>query len=291
MKRIVRLNENDIRNLVMESLVMLSEDHLKVVDNIDSIIDFIGEQWQSPDDVWWIKIEARFKDFKNYNKRRSPSEPQRWWSRQSRRDGTHRENHVGYVIVRGYTKEAAQDSIRNAVVHLHPWAARIHGDNLVASNGNAEAIKDVCREFFARSYITINSRSMQQTVDRARKDKANPRYNPFPSREFHHRVGQSRTGIDRSNVNWTVQRPYGLIDCDIDDVNAQRRLEIYLAKHNVDILMKRQSHDGMHYVIPISQADGLNFNFLNSFSTNNRKGDPNVLFKPDANLIVYSAVG
>ena len=288
------MNEHDLKvfigNIVTEAVGRLLEDHLAVVDNIDNIIEMVGEQWTSPDDVWWIKFDSRLKDFRNYNKRSNGLKPPMWWAPQSKVDSTSRENHVGYVIVRGHTKEDCQDSIRNAVVHLNPWAARKLKTNLVYSRGNAEAIRTVCNTFFARAYITINHRSMDNTIQRAKSDKQN-KYNPFRDREFHHRIGQARTGVDASGVNWTLLRPYGLVDCDVDNEKAQAELEQYFKDNNVDVKMKRQSHDGMHYIIPIDQAKNLNFDFMDKYSTNNRRGDPNVLFKPDANIIVYSPVG
>lgn len=268
--------------------IFLNEEHLKVVDNISNIIDLIGNQWTSPDDVWWIKIEARLKDYKNFNRRNYGKRREKYWSRVPGPDGTRRENHVGYVLVRGANRKACQDSIRNAVVHLNPWAARAFGTRTVYSNGNAEAIKTVCNNFFARSYITINKRSMKDTINVARRDKAT---GLFKGREFHHRVGQTRTGIDNSGVNWEIKRPLGLIDCDIDNEKAQLELERYLEQNGVKPLLKKPSHDGMHYIISIKDAKGLDFSFLDKYATNNRPGDPNVLLKPDANLIVYSAVG
>lgn len=280
-----------VKNLI-EKIVrnVLYESHLKVVDNISEIVDLIGQQWTSPDDVWWIKIEARLKDYMNYNRRNDGKRNfrKKWWSRVNGPDGTRRENHVGYVIVRGANKEACQDSILNAVVHLNPWAAREMGTKTVYSNGNAEALKTVCHNFFARSYITINKRSMTDTINVARRDKST---GLFRGREFHHRVGQTRTGTDSSGVNWEVKRPLGLIDCDIDDPTAQAELDKYLKQNGVTPLLRKPSHDGMHYVISIKDAQGLDFTFLDKYATNNRPGDPNVLFKPDANLIVYSAVG
>ena len=285
------LNENNIRRIVKESISQfLMEDHLKIVDNIDDIISLIDEYWESPDDAWWIKIESRLKDFKGYN-RRNPKKKPKFWKQVNGPDGTKRENHVGYVIVRGATKEACIRSLKNAVVHLNPWAARIIHSRIMYSNGNADAIRQVCRFFFARAYITINKRSLQSTIDRSRLDKQT---GMFKGREFHHRIGQTRTGIDSAGVNWSINRPLGLIDCDIDNVQAQKELDDYLKKNNVRVLLRKQSHDGMHYVISIKDAENLDFSFLNNnrrYVTNNRPNDPSVLFKPDANLLLYSAVG
>lgn len=278
-----------IENIVKERLSeILNEEHLKVVDNISEIIDLIGQYWTSPDDMWWINIDSRKKDFRNFNKRETNKHNQKWFSRVNRTDGTHRENHVGYVLVRGRTKEAAQNSLRNCVVHLNPWAADMCGTDAVYSNGNAEALKIVCNRFFARSYITINKRSIKKIIRISRLDKTK---GLFKGREFHHRAGQIKSGIDSSGVDWGKEYPLGLIDCDIDIPQAHRELENYLSQNNVHIIKKRQSHDGMHYIVPITDVQGLDFSFMDKYATNNRPGDPNVLFKPDAKIPVYSAIG
>ena len=287
------LNENILKQLI-ENIIkenvseILNEEHLKVVDNIDEIIDLIGQYWTSPDDMWWINIDSRKKDFRNYNKRETNKHNQKWFTRVNRIDGTHRENHVGYVLVRGRTKEAAQNSLKNCVVHLNPWAADMCGTDTVYSNGNAEALKIVCNRFFARSYITINKRSIKKIIRISRLDKIR---GLFKGREFHHRAGQIKSGIDASGVDWSKEYPLGLIDCDIDIPEAHKELENYLMQNGVNIIKKRQSHDGMHYIVPIKDVQGLNFSFMDKYATNNKPGDPNVLFKPDAKIPVYSAIG
>ena len=277
-----------VDRLVRKNLGMLSEEHLKVVDNISDIIDMIGDQWTSPDDMWWINIDSRKKDYRNFNSRNGNSQDTKWFFRVNREDGTHRENHVGYVIVRGRTREDCQDSLRNAVVHLNPWAAKMCGTSTVYSNGNAEALKIVCNNFFARAYITINKRSMKRIISVSRLDK---KKGLFPGREFHHRAGQIKSGTDSSGMDWGSVYKLGLIDCDIDIPAAHRELEDYLSSNGVHIIKKRQSHDGMHYIVPIGDVQGLDFSFMDKYATNNRPGDPNVLFKPDAKIPVYSAIG
>lgn len=284
---------NETKNIVKQLIEnaireYLNEEHLKVVDNIEEIIDLIGQYWTSPDDMWWINIDSRKKDFRNFNKREHNKRNQKWFSRVNHTDGTHRENHVGYVLVRGRTKEACQNSLRNCVVHLNPWAADMCGTDTVYSNGHAEALKIVCNRFFARSYITINKRSIKKIIRISRLDKTK---GLFKGREFHHRAGQIKAGVDKSGVDWGKEYPLGLIDCDIDIPEAHKELENYLAQNNVQIIKKRQSHDGMHYIVPIEDVQGLDFSFMDKYATNNRPGDPNVLFKPDAKIPVYSAIG
>ena len=283
-----------IRKILREEInrFILSEAHLKKVDNLKDMQDFVAETWTSPNDVWWIKIEQRYKDFRKYNARRGGQMYKRW-EQVKGPDGTGRENHVGFVIVRGRTKEDAVNSILNAVVHLNPWAARIMDSNILKSHGGGEAIKIACNAFFARAYITINRRSMDATINRARADK---KAGLFRGREFHHRVGQSRTGVDKSGVDWSKERPYGLVDCDVDNAQSQAWLENYFVQKGVKIAKKRASHDGMHYLITIEDAKKCDWDYINKYMEKNyqcpnRPGDPPVLFKPDANIMLYSNVG
>jgi hypothetical protein len=285
---------NLIETIIKEEInkFLISETHVKEVDNFKEMADFVSETWSSPDDVWWIKIEQRFKDFKKYNMRHGGKMLKRW-ERVKGPDGTGRENHVGYVIVRGNTKEDAVNSILNAVVHLNPWAAKVMKTKNMYSNGRGEAILQVCNIFFARAYITINSRGMGSTIARARQDK---KIGMFRGREFHHRVGQARTGVDKSGVDWSKLRPYGLVDCDVDNAQAQAWLENYFAGKGVKIMKKKPSHDGMHYIISIEDGNKCDWDYINrymakNYNCPNRPGDPPVLFKPDANIMLYSNVG
>lgn len=287
-------NEMDESRKIVQQLIensikeYLSEEHLRVVDNIDEVIDLIGKYWTSPDDMWWINIDSRKKDYRNHNKRENDRYNKKWFKRVNHTDGTHRENHVGYILVRGRTKEDCQNSLKNCVVHLNPWAANMCGTDSIYSNGNAEALKIACNRFFARAYININKRSIKRIIRISRLDKER---GLFKGREFHHRAGQIKSNIDTSGVDWSKEYPLGLIDCDIDIPEAHKELEKYLSQNSVNIIKKRQSHDGMHYIVPIKDVQNLDFRFMDKYATNNRPGDPNVLFKPDAKMIVYSAIG
>ena len=92
----IQLNESEfktfISDILNETISSLFESHLPIVDNIDAIVGMIGEQWTSPDDVWWIKFDSRKKDFKNYNKR-NPGMPSKWWYFQDKTDSTRKEIH------------------------------------------------------------------------------------------------------------------------------------------------------------------------------------------------------
>ena len=283
-----------IRKILKEEInkFVILEAHLKKVDNLSDMANFVLSTWTSPNDVWWVKIEQRFKDFKKYNIRNGGKMLKRW-ERVKGPDGTGRENHVGYVIVRGRTKEDAVKSIYDAVVHLNPWAAKVTGTKTMYSNGRGEAIIQACNTFFARAYITINSREMNKTIKRAKADK---KLGLFRGREFHHRVGQAKSGVDNTGVDWGKLRPYGLVDCDVDNTQAQAWLENYFVSKGVNIRIKKPSHDGMHYIISIDDGNKCDWNYINKYMEKNyqcpnRPGDPPVLFKPDANIMLYSNIG
>jgi hypothetical protein len=165
------LMESELSDMILESVYrVLAEAHLAEVNNMDTALKLIDTQWSSEDDAWWVKIEARLKDYKNYNKR-NPGQKPRWWKRTPGPDGTGRENHVGYVLVNGKTKEECINSLKNAVVHLNPWAAQLAGTDTVYSNGNMEAVKQICKMFLARAYMTLNKRSMTDVNARVVLDK------------------------------------------------------------------------------------------------------------------------
>ena len=118
----------------------------------------------------------------------------------------------------------------------------------------------------------------------------------FPNREFHHRAGQARSGVDRSGKDWTPERPYGLVDCDVDNAQAQAWLENYFVSKGVKVHFKKPSFDGMHYFVTVDDAKKCDWDYVNrymakNYNTQNRPGDPPVLFKPDANAMLYSAIG
>jgi len=283
---------NIIRECINDYINLITEVHLQEVDNISDIVNFISSTWSSPNDMWWIKIDQRKKDWIKRNKRNPNTAPKMWGS-VGGSDGTGRENHVGYAIVRGKTKEEAIRSLQYAVVHLNPWAAkRLHTEKLY-SNGGCEAIKMACNYFFARAYVTINSRDIDATVKRSKQDK---KMGMFKTREFHHRAGQAKSGVDASGTDWSQIRKYGLVDCDVDDPQAQSWLESYFTGKGVTIHFKRPSHDGMHYFITVADSKKCDWNYINkymekNFHTQNRPGDPPILFKPDANAMLYSNIG
>lgn len=275
-------------------------EHRNIVNELQTAIDVIKEGWKSPDDVWWIKIEQRLKDYKHFNTRHNyaPGSPNfKHWGpvnghdsmgRSNRMmDSTHRENHVGYVIVRGKTADDAVNSLKYATVHLHPWTLKYYKKPIETSNGNMEAIVKVCNFFFSRAYMVLSPRSMKQVIDRARIDKQIGR---FPGREFHHRIGQPKEYNDRNN-NWEQLHPWGMIDCDVDDVNGQKDLERFLAKNNITPFRSYLSHDGKHYLFKDRSPKNLNFGFMAKYGTLNRAGDPPCEFKGDANMMIYSATG
>lgn len=264
-----------------------------LVNNMTSILDIIDRTWKSPDDIYFIKIDQRFKDFRNYNADKGFNVGDRGskrWKQEdpSGKDSTRRENHVGYAIIRGITKENCKENVLNATVHLNPWAARLYGKNVVQSNGGMEAIIEICHRFFARAYMVINPRSMKKTIDRARSDKQQGK---FKGREFVHRAGQSKSGFDGS-IDWDKQYPDALIDCDISDPNAWKDVEALLNANNCHIYNKMKSHQGIHFIVNYDECKKIDFSsIMRKYPSFNKPGDPAILLKHDANTMVYSPAG
>ena len=60
------MTNSRLHKIIQEAIYnVVNEDHLKVVDNIDAVIAWVEENWTGPDDMWWIKIDQRKKDFRN----------------------------------------------------------------------------------------------------------------------------------------------------------------------------------------------------------------------------------
>lgn len=265
-----------------------------LVNNMMSIMDIIDRTWKSSDDLYYIKIDQRKKDFRNYNVDRGYSTPHdrgaKYWKKEdpSRKDSTGRENHVGYCIVRGNSKEDCKQRLLNATVHLNPWAAQKMGKTTISSNGGMEAIIEVCHHFFARAYMVVNPRSMKRTIDRAREDK---KIGIFQDREFVHRAEQPKSGFDGTN-DWDKIYPDALIDCDISDPQAWKDLENLLKQNGVEIYNKMKSHQGMHFIVNYEQCKNIDFTpIMNNYPSFNKPGDPAILLKHDANTMVYSPAG
>ena len=123
------------------------------------------------------------------------------------------------------------------------------------------------------------------------KQKGSERYREF---QF---AAESQKQYDDATNKWTEKRPFGLIDCDIDDVQAQQELEDYLAQNNIKIFAKYESHDGMHYILPNRDAAKLDFKRFDvkyrpvNAAVTRRASDEMVTFKGDACLLLYSACG
>ena len=280
----------EVRKIASEYLKKSLCEHRNVIYNLDKCIKVIEEQWETSDDSWMVFIEQRLKDFKHYNQNHNMDfgdKGFRQWRRINSIDGTHRENHVGYVLVKGNTKEECVNSLKNAVVNLNDWAARVMGTKKVHSQGAAEAVIEVCNRFFARAYMVINKRSTKMVDDRVQKDKA---MGLFRNRELAHRMGQPKENDD-ATVKWTVLRPWGMIDCDVDNKDAQNELEQYLKVNNIIPFDEYESHDGKHYILKTRDAAKLDFSFMEKYASRNRRNDPHCEFKGDAKMILYSPTG
>lgn len=283
-----------IKNRLTNNTKINEEIVRPIVNNIMPILSIIERTWKSPDDLYYIHIDQRFKDFRNFNVDkgfRSPSDRgAKRWKREdlSGNDSTRRENHVGYCIIRGRTKEDCKENVLNAVVHLNPWAAKMYGKDTITSNGGMEAIIEICHRFFARAYMVINPRSMQKTIDRAREDK---KVNRFNGREFAHRAGQSKSGFD-GTYDWNKIYPDALIDCDISNPQAWSDVENLLKANGCKIYNKMKSHQGIHFIVNYNECKNIDFTpIMKRYPSFNKPGDPAILLKHDANTMVYSTAG
>lgn len=282
----MKITEKDIKYMVTESVKKILSEHVDEVYQLDTAINIISKQWTSPDDFWYVFVTERYKDNINTFKK----------NHQGDASVKFRANYIAYGIVSGNTKEEAIESLRHIEMNINPSFQRMISTkgNIVkkiSSPRDISAVILLCNKFNARCYMMVNKRSSQQTNGYADSLK---RRGLEKGREFQFAAGRQMTKDD-VNVKWTKIRPWGLIDCDIDNKQAQQELEDYLAKNGITPEMKYESHDGMHYLFSTRDAEKLNFDYFeNKYRPSNiprRQSDPMILFKGDASMLLYSACG
>ena len=276
MKKNIIITEEQF-DRILESKGLLNE-HVAVIDNTGDAQKMIGLQWKSPDDVWFIQVTQRKKDFRSYNKRHGGTS--KWWKRVPGEDGTSRENFVGYGLVQGNSAQEAMDNLKNITIHLNPWAAQIIGKNDVTSNGGMEAIYTLCDTLWARAYITINSRSLSRTKRIA-------------SRSSDPRALEKELSRNHRDPKFS---PWSMIDMDIDDPNAWSETDTALQKINLNPTIMHNSHDGKHYFF--NNRGIMNYTehspefrpIAKKYAASKQPGEAFTM-KYDAKMIIYSPCG
>ena len=282
----MKITLNDIKKMVTESVQRILKEHVDEVYQLDTAVELINRQWTSSDDFWYVYISQRKKDNPNT------------FHKNHNGDGSSnfQVNFVAYGVVSGNTKDEAIESLKHITMNInrsYQNMISVKGNSIkqLKSTRDISAIILLCNKFNARCYMTINKRSMTQTMGYANSLKSRGMER---GAEFQFAAGRQMTKDD-ANVKWTKVRPWGLIDCDIDDPTAQRELENYLAKNGITPELKYESHDGMHYLFSTRDAERLKFDYFdNKYRPQNaprRQSDPMVLFKGDACLLLYSACG
>ena len=243
-----------LENIISKNLRLLNE-HLDTVDNLSTVIKIIREDWESPDDYWHIDITSRRKDIINnkfispyYSKVTKDGKMQYFKRVNTSRDKRDKEsssskNFVGYAIVKGNTVEEAINSLLNPTIHFTKWASEELGMKTYKTNDGAmKGIIDVCTQFYARAYISMNKRSYQETTT----NLANSGYGNYGIDSFLF-SNESQKKI-KGNEKFK-KRPWTIIDFDIDDEEVEKEFENYLKQNGVIIRYKLKSHNGTHYLL------------------------------------------
>ena len=275
----IYITESQFNELFPDKKDVLYE-HVNILNGVKLAEDIIREEWTSPDDFWFIQITQRKKDFRNYNARHGGTS--KWWNRVPSIDGSSRENFAGYGIVQGNTVDEAVNSLKNVTVKLNDWAAKIIGTPTVPSNGAIEGVISVCDKLWARAYMTINKRSMSLIQGLVKKDVARGR----GLRSFEKHSSEPYTGYGSEKTH-----PMTLIDNDIDDQKAWDDMEKLVKSKGYTPFRSTLSHDGKHFLYKTPDIEKIDFSQFNRYSTNNKPGDPPVLVKRDAKIILYSPCG
>ena len=288
MRKII-LTEGQLKYILGVGSKIALNEHVNEIYNVNAGIKLIDAQWESPDDFWYIYITQRKKDnrdtfVKNHNASGSK---------------TFGDNYIAYGIVQGNTKDEAIECLKNIKMNINrEYYDKISNKgNIVTSVESTsfpiQSIVMLCNRFNARCYMAVNKRSMSETTGYADSLK---RRGMERGREFQFAAGRKMVHNDPTS-EWTKKRPYGLIDCDIDDPQAQKELEDLLAQNNIPIFDKYPSHDGMHYVLNSRDAERLDFTRFDKVyrkgnaAPTRKNSDPMVLFKGDACILLYSACG
>ena len=261
---------------ILESTGVIDEG-IAIIDNTKDVENLIKMDWASPDDFWFIQVTQRKKDFRNYNKKHGGNS--KWWTRVQGVDGTSRENFAGYGVVKGNTMQDAINCLHNIKIKLNPWAAHIIGQTEVRSNGNMEAIRDVCDKLWARAYITINKRSMARTQRIAQKGGL---------RAFEKESSKSHRDA--------TYYPNTMLDMDINNDNAAAETLAVLKKLNILPFSTQGSHQGTHYFF--KNRDIMNYSenspefspIAKKYASDKQPGEAFTM-KEDAKMIIYSPCG
>ena len=276
------------KQIVAESVRQVLREHVDEVYQLQTAENLIRKQWESPDDFWYVFVTQRRKDnLNNFHKNHFGDASARFSA-----------NYIAYGIVSGNTVEEAIESLRHIKMIVNPSYQKMvsnHGRAVkeIESPRDISAVILLCNRFNARCYMAINKRS--RTTTNAYADSLKQR-GLEKGREFQFAAGRQMINDD-PHVKWTQVRPWGLIDCDIDDKGAQAELEKYLKDNNIDYEDKYESHDGMHYLFSNRDAQKLKYDFFDkkyralNGGIPRRNSDPMVMFKGDANMILYSATG
>ena len=288
----------------------------QVINNLDKAIEIINTQWSSPDDYWYVKILQRKKDNDNVvdDEGRSIFVNGSAWV-----DGDKDDNRIGYVVVKGNTKEEAINSLLNATVTIFDsWVDFVGNKHISSNDGNIGSIIEVCRAFNARAYMSSYKRSFDSFRNREPKKsgmmpgailglagKTDP---SSRERVFDHLTNHQRIGSN----------PYYLIDCDDESENVQTQILDFLKNdYNIEPLQSYKTHNGVHFLVDLSKAirkkDNMpvkNTTVMNEFAgeinyylktlygneTKVRKGDKRGQENPaelehDRPIILFSEVG
>ena len=283
---------------------MINE-HVDTINNLKTVIDIIKEDWNSPDDYWHIDITIRRKDvinnkiFSPYFSKITKDGEVKYFTRANKsnddrtRESTQSKNFVGYAIISGNTLEEAIKSLLNPTVYFTSWAGKAVGMKTYSSNdGNMGAIIDVCTQFFARAYISMNKRSYRDVTKRIR-DKYSKDYG-IDSFLFSKESQRKLMGNEKF-----IKRPWSLIDFDIDDEMTEKEFEEYLKNNGVKIRYKLKSHNGTHYLLNYKdlqtarkvKLDLDKFDIRNMTFGIRGSGDKAVSIDHDNKLLLYSPCG
>lgn len=206
--------------------------------------------FRSPDDFYYVEIMKRKKDNRDFD-----------FSRRGP-DSTRKEIYLG-----SYAIHSPQELLEKK-----------------------PEIVELCERENARAYISINARSMKDTMRFVEYCKMR---GMFPGREFQHAAGQHKEYNDRDH-KWEEERPRGKFDFDPTEEEAKIEFDKLLSKFNMEPLFVGQTPSGgWEYIMNNRDGKYLDLSGFEKYRPKEhtrRRSDPMVLFKGDAPMVLYSNV-
>ncbi len=287
MKKIIRLNKQSLNNIINESVKRILTEHYDIINNVEYCQDIIKQQWQNPENYWFISIMKRGKD--NHNMIVNNNDIV----------NNYNDILIGYAIVKGNTVEETIQSLLYPTIHYYNNNGIIEcPKNQILGN-----VIELCNQTNARAYFTQRLDNFTKVKNTEYKPN---RFTPKYIRDISDLYDDKSEKIKfmyKTIHNKTQKKDIQLVDCDIDDENIALEISNILKDNGIEKVKILPSHNGYHiffnaqelYKRDIKLKDFNNHinNILLKKYGEQTKNNPYVKIEPStfSNILLYSAAG